>query len=82
MYPHHSEVSMSSLLHEPDAFTARDGVDDESAQHSATLCLRTCRDGCSLVDTGGSVVFEVNGRDGRRRCLEFARRAGVLVVLS
>jgi hypothetical protein len=46
------------------------------------LSLRATGDGWSLLSPEGHVVFWALGLHGRRRCLEFARAAGVLAVLS
>ncbi len=39
-------------------------------------------DGWSLIRPDGGVAFRGLGVSGRRRCLEFARELGVLVVFS
>jgi hypothetical protein len=46
------------------------------------LSLRPTGDGWALMSPGGRVVFSALGVSGRRRCLEFARKAGALAVLS
>jgi hypothetical protein len=46
------------------------------------LWLRATSDGWSLLDPSGQVLFQGLGRSSRRQCLEFARRQGVLAVLS
>jgi hypothetical protein len=47
-----------------------------------TLSLRATGDGWSLLAPDGEVVFRGFGLAGRRQCLQFARRLGVLAVLS
>jgi hypothetical protein len=39
-------------------------------------------DGWSLVTGDEHVLFEADGPDGRRRCLEFARARGALAVFT
>lgn len=46
------------------------------------LTLRATGDGCALIGPEGDVVFEADGLGGRRACLEFARRHGVLALSS
>lgn len=46
------------------------------------LWLRATGDGWSLLDPSGKVLFSGLGQSSRRQCLEFARRRGVLAVLS
>jgi hypothetical protein len=48
----------------------------------ARLKLLPSGDGWSLVTPEGNVAFHALGTQGRRRCLEFARARGVLVVSS
>jgi hypothetical protein len=54
----------------------------EQGDAPSTLHLLPWREPCSLVDGTGRVLFERSGADGRRRCLQFARRQGALVVFS
>jgi hypothetical protein len=46
------------------------------------LKLLPTGDGWALIGQDGKVVFEALGTDGRHQCLDFARRRGVLGVLS
>jgi hypothetical protein len=46
------------------------------------LTLRATGNGWSLLGPRGEEVFHAPGVAGRRKCLEFARDHGVLVVLS
>ncbi len=55
---------------------------DSVAVAGSHLTLRTTADGCSLIGPEGEVVFRADGLDGRRACLEFARRHGVLALSS
>jgi hypothetical protein len=81
MNPHQSCQRMTALTREATAVPDTphvDGID----RGGPALRLLPLRDACSLVDPGGHVVFQESGRDGRRRCLEFARRHGVLFLLA
>lgn len=51
-------------------------------EHVNGLRLQRRGDRCSLVDPSGVSVFSAQGRDARRRCLEFAREHGVLALAS
>jgi hypothetical protein len=46
------------------------------------LKLLPSADGWSLVTPSGKLAFHALGTQGRRRCLEFARAQGVLVISS
>jgi hypothetical protein len=83
---------MTALSHAPAAFAihrisererdrARDGVRAREAA-APTLRLLPSGDGWSLVGENGQLVFSALGAQGRRRCLQFARAAGALTVLS
>jgi hypothetical protein len=74
---------MTSIAHKPAAFELRVREEAHSRDAPASrLSLRATEDGWSLVADDGQVVFRGFGLAGRRRCLEFARDQGVLVVLS
>jgi hypothetical protein len=45
------------------------------------LRLLPSGDGWSLVDVDGELVFSAVGLSGRRRCLEFARAEGVILLV-
>ena len=46
------------------------------------LRLLPSGDGWSLVGPEGQLVFHALGTQGRRRCLEYARGRGALVLVS
>ncbi len=74
---------MSAIAHKPAAFEMRGGP--EALTHAAAnhrYSLRATEDGWSLLGPSGEVVFRGFGLASRRACLEFARDAGVLAVIS
>lgn len=75
---------MALLAPHPAAFELRSGSQlrrtrDEAADR---LYLRPTGDGWSVLNSAGEVLFWGFGLAGRRRCLEFARGIGVLVVYT
>jgi hypothetical protein len=74
---------MSSLAHSAAAFSIELG-DRRHARTGApdSLTLRATEDGWALLRADGQVVFHALGVRGRRQCLEFARRQGVISVFS
>jgi hypothetical protein len=74
---------MSSLAHVPAAFELRGpGAVGRRADAMIGLRLAPSGDGWALLGADGHLVFHALGTHGRRRCLEFARAHGVLVVFS
>jgi hypothetical protein len=83
---------MTALSHAPAAFAIHRISDRERHRvwdgarageaPSPTLRLLPSGDGWSLVADNGQLVFSALGAQGRRRCLQFARAAGVLRVVS
>jgi hypothetical protein len=75
---------MTALSHAPAAFAIhRLAERDRTAPTPApALRLLPSGDGWSLIGHSGELVFSALGAGGRRRCLEFARAAGVLTVRS
>jgi hypothetical protein len=70
---------MTSVTHAPSA--SRIGaVIRSSEQPLVSLRLNADADGWSLAAEGGELVFHSPGIAGRRRCLDFARRHGVLTI--
>lgn len=75
---------MALLAPHPAAFELRSGPPirrprDEAADR---LYLRPTGDGWSVLNSAGEVLFCGLGLAGRRRCLEFARDIGVLLVYA
>lgn len=52
----------------------------ESGAPPTSLILRATPRGCALMNMHGEVVFHADGIRGRRECLEYARRHGVLAL--
>jgi hypothetical protein len=74
---------MTSLAYTP-AATALHGYEAPRAETrpGARLRLLPSGDGWALVTPSGEIAFQALGTQGRRRCLEFARARGVLVISS
>lgn len=68
---------MTALAHTPQAFEIHTA--DLSNDHWRLL---PTDDGWSLIRPTGEIACRALGVSGRRRCLEFARDHGVLVVYS
>jgi hypothetical protein len=76
-------VSVSTIAFRPQATTVRAlSASDEQVRVAAWLTLAPTDAGWCLRLADGEPVFEGIGRDGRRECLEFARAAGVLTLLT
>lgn len=74
---------MASLASHPGAFELkslrRPRRRDETVDR---LYLRATDDGWSVRNSSGEILFGGLGLSGRRRCLEFAREVGALVVFA
>lgn len=76
-------LAVTALAHNPLAVEVRrQARASDRARGTTQLRLRPSGDGWSLIDADGAVVFRGFGLRGRRECLEFARRRGVLAVFS
>jgi hypothetical protein len=76
-------LAMTALAHNPLAVEVRrQSRASDHARGTTQLRLRATGDGWSLIDADGAMVFRGFGLGGRRECLEFARRHGVLAVFS
>ncbi len=74
---------MSAIAHRSAAFEVRQGAEGRVRGATAPLVsLRPTEDGWSLLGANGELIFRGLGAGARRECLEYARRLGVLAVLS
>ncbi len=75
---------MALLAPHPAACELRSGPQIRRRRDEAAgrLYLRPTGDGWSVLNSAGEVLFCGFGLAGRRRCLEFARDMGVLLVYA
>ena len=76
--------AMTAVSHAPAAFAIHPIAESDRAARTTAPALRLLPsgDGWSLVGPNGELLYSALGSQGRRRCLQYARAAGVLTVRS